>query len=116
MGNTYINSYEDCFVSDTVAARRLKLAGYCLRHPELPVSSLVLWESTPGRKSQGWPAKTMVDALKEDTGMANTGKLKTLMQNHDEWRVWFYARQKSKEQESKSKQPYPSDVPLLMGM
>ena len=38
-------------VSDEVAAWRLKIAGHCLRHPELPASSLVLWEHSHGRKS-----------------------------------------------------------------
>ena len=40
-------------VSDKVAARRLNLSGHCLRHTELPVSSLLLWDPTLGRKSQG---------------------------------------------------------------
>ena len=62
-------------VSDKVAARRLKLAGHCLGHPELPASSSILWEPNHGRRSQGWPAKTMVDNLMEDTGMANTSDL-----------------------------------------
>ena len=84
-------------VLDKVAARRLKLAGHCLRHPELPAFSLVLWEPTPRRKSQGRPAKTMVYILKGDTGMANTGELRTLMQDCDDWRVRCHARQKSKE-------------------
>ncbi len=84
-------------VSDKVAARRLKLAGHCLRHPELPASSLVLWEPTHGRKSQGRPAKSMIDTLKEDTGLASTGELRTLMQDRDEWRVRCGIRQRSKE-------------------
>ena len=84
-------------VSDKVAARRLKLAGHCLRHLELPSSSLGLWEPTQGKKSQGQPAKTMVDTLKKDTGMANTGELRTLMQDCDEWKVRCCPRQKSKE-------------------
>ena len=48
-------------VADKVTARRLKLVGHCLWHPELPASSLVLWEPTHRRKSQGRPAKTIVD-------------------------------------------------------
>ena len=84
-------------VSDKVSAWRLKLADQCLRHPELPASSSVLWEPIYGRKSQWWPAKTMVDTPKEDTCMANTGELRTLMQDRDKWRVRCRIRRKSKE-------------------
>ena len=38
-------------VYDKVAARRLKLLGHWLWNPEVPASSLVLWELTHGRKS-----------------------------------------------------------------
>ena len=49
------------------AARRLQLAGHCIRHPELSAQPLVLWEPSHGR---GWgrPKATYVDTLKRDTG------------------------------------------------
>ena len=65
-------------VSNKVATRRLKLAFHYLRHPELPA------EPTHGRKNEGQPAKTMVDTLKVDTGMANSGELRTLMLDCDD--------------------------------
>ncbi len=73
--------------SDKVAARGLRLTGHFLRHPELPASSLILWEPTHGRKSQGLPAKIILDTLEEDIFMANTGELRALMQDQDDWRV-----------------------------
>ena len=39
----------------------------------------------------------MVDTLKEDIGMANTGELRTLMLDRDEWRVHCHAQGNSKE-------------------
>ena len=35
-------------LSKKVAARRMRLAGHCHRHRELPASRLVLWEPTHG--------------------------------------------------------------------
>ena len=40
-------------VSSKITKRRLKLAGHCIRHPELSASSLVLWEPTRGTASVG---------------------------------------------------------------
>ena len=40
-------------VSEKVAARRMRLAGHCQRHQELPASRLVLWEPTHGHRSRG---------------------------------------------------------------
>ena len=82
-------------VSDKIAARRLKLAGHCLRHPELPASHVVLWEPTHGRKGRGRPPKTMVDTLKVDAGVEDTNKLRTIMQDRDGWRVRCCVRLRS---------------------
>ena len=65
-------------VPDKVAARRPKLAGHCLWHQKL-----ILWKPTRERMSQGRLAKTMVE-ISMDTGTANTGELRTLMQDRDE--------------------------------
>ena len=42
-------------VSDKISARRLKPAGHCLWHLELPASSVVFWEPTYGRKGPRQP-------------------------------------------------------------
>ncbi len=34
-------------VTDKIRERRLRLAGHCVRHSELEMSDLVLWEPTP---------------------------------------------------------------------
>ena len=38
--------------------RRLKMAGHCIRHPELLGSDLVLWEPKHGRAQQGRPRQS----------------------------------------------------------
>ena len=43
------------FVSSKIKARRMKLAGHCLRHPEEKASNLVLWQ--PGRKKKSGKTK-----------------------------------------------------------
>ena len=40
-------------ISDRVAARRMKLAGHCYRHQELPASKLVLWKPKHGHRLRG---------------------------------------------------------------
>ena len=42
-----------------IEARRLQLAGHCLRHPELPASPVITWEPKHGRMNPGHPYKTM---------------------------------------------------------
>ena len=50
-------------VTRKIAERRLKLAGHCVRHPELSASTLVLWQPTRGTASVGKPAYTYVGNL-----------------------------------------------------
>jgi len=72
-------------VSNTIAARRLQLAGYCIRHPELSAQPLVLWEPSHGRRGGGRPKATYVDTLKKDTGAQDAAELATLMRDRDIW-------------------------------
>ena len=96
-------------VSQRIAARRMKLAGHCQRHQELPAGRLVLWEPTHGHRSRGRPAPTYVDLLKDDVlpkddagtpGTRQTRTRQTLdtsvlarcMENRDDWRKRWKAR------------------------
>ncbi|KAJ8361351.1 hypothetical protein SKAU_G00178760 [Synaphobranchus kaupii] len=79
-------------VSEKIAARRMRLAGHCLRHRELPASELVLWEPTHGRRSRGRPTLTYVDVLKKDAGAQSTDELARCMENRDDWRRRWRAR------------------------
>ena len=79
-------------VSDKIAARRMRLAGHCQRHQELPASKLVLWEPTHGHRSQVRPALTYVDVLKKDAGAQSTAELAGCMENRDDWKQRWRAR------------------------
>ena len=74
-------------LSDTIRQRRMRLAGHCVRHPELTASEMILWEPTHGKKSRRRPHATFIDTLKTDTGLNSTAEIKTLMMDRDEWRA-----------------------------
>ena len=61
-------------MSDRVASRRMKFAGHCNRHLELPAGRLVLWELSracgqTGHRSKGEPTATFVEVLAQDAGV-----------------------------------------------
>ena len=74
-------------LSDTIRQRRMRLAGHCVRHPELTACDLILWEPTHGRKTRGRPHTTYIDTLKRDTGLNNTTEIRSLMEDRDQWRA-----------------------------
>ena len=79
-------------VSEKVAARRMRLAGHCHRHQELPASHLVLWEPTHGHRSRGRPTWTYVNVLKDDARVQSTSELAGCMENRDDWKQRWKAR------------------------
>ena len=74
-------------LSDKIRQRRMRLAGHCVRHPELGASELILWEPTHGRRARGRPHATYVDTLRRDTGMSSTSEIRSLMGDREEWRA-----------------------------
>ena len=79
-------------LSDKIAARRMRLAGHCHRHQELPASKLVLWEPLHGHRSRGRPTATYVDVLKKDAGAETAGELAGCMVDRAGWRHRWKAR------------------------
>ena len=79
-------------LSDRVASRKMKLAGHCHRHQELPASKLVLWEPTHGRRLRGHPTLTYVDVLKQDAGANNSQELAGCMEDWQDWNLRWKAR------------------------
>ena len=77
-------------LSGTIRQRQMRVAGQCVRHPELKANEMILWEPTHGKKSRGRPHATFIDTLKRDTGLNSTTEIKTLMRDRDEWRaaIW----------------------------
>ena len=82
-------------LSDKIAARRLRLAGHCQRHPELGAHRLILWEPTHGQRRRGRPRTTFVDQLKRDTGTTTTGELAAMMKDRKIWRKAVDSRLRS---------------------
>ena len=73
-------------VTTKIKVRRLSMAGHCVRHPELAVNPLVLWEPTHGRAARGRTRLTYTELMKRETGCTNTEELMTAMTNRDVWR------------------------------
>ena len=73
-------------VTNKIAERRMKLAGHCIRHPELSVSTLVLWKPTKGTPNPGKPAITYIDNLCDDLGVEDEEEIKTKMNDRVQWR------------------------------
>ena len=68
-------------LTDKIRQRRMRLAGHCIRYPELVASELVPWEPTHGSRNVGRRHTTYIDCLKRDTGLNNTAEVKTLMED-----------------------------------
>ena len=86
MRNTDLHGYL-LWLSDTIRQRQMRVAGQCVRHPELKANEMILWEPTHGKKSRGRPHATFIDTLKRDTGLNSTTEIKTLMMDRNEWRA-----------------------------
>ena len=82
-------------ISDKIAGSRLKLAGHCYRHPELPAHKVVLWQPKHGKQGVGRPPTTMVNTLLSDAGINNVEELAACMQNRDVRRRCCSARLKT---------------------
>ena len=78
-------------VSEKIAARRLRLAGHCVRHQEEIASNLVLWEPAGGRVNRGRKPTDYIDVIKRDTGLNNIAEIKTAMQDRDVWKGFVKA-------------------------
>ena len=74
-------------LSDKIRQRRMRLAGHCVRHPELAASDLVLWEPSHGTRNPGRGRTTYIDTLKRDTGLSDATEIRTLMEDRVEWRA-----------------------------
>ena len=64
-------------VSEKIRERRLRLAGHCVRHPELAASPLILWEPTHGTARRGRQTQTFVNMLKRDTSYSSAAELRS---------------------------------------
>ena len=74
-------------ITTKIRERRLRMAGHCVRHPELAASNLVLWQPTQGQASRGGQSLTFIDQLLRDTSLKTAADIRTCMEDHDVWRV-----------------------------
>ena len=55
-------------IMKTIQIRRTRHAGYCWRSIDELISDVLQWITTYGRANAGWPARTYIQKLCEDTG------------------------------------------------
>ena len=62
------------------------MAGYCIRHPELSVHPLILWEPTQGKANRGRRRLNYEDKLRKYTGFLEKQEIRTNMLDRYVWR------------------------------
>ena len=72
-------------ITKTIQVRRTRHAGHCWRSKDELISDVLLWTPTYGQAKAGWPARTYIQQLCEDTG-CNPEELPEAMNNREKWR------------------------------
>ena len=65
--------------------RRTRCAGHCWRSKDELISDVLLWTPAYGQAKSGWPARTYIQQLCEDTG-CNPEDLPKAMNDREKWR------------------------------
>ncbi len=73
-------------LSQTIAEKRMRLAGHCIRHDDEIAHHLALWEPTRGTRCRGRQAVTYVDVLRRDTNLESAQEIRTVMLNRVGWK------------------------------
>ena len=68
----------------------MRMAGHCIRHPELSTYPLILWELTQGKSNRGRRRLNYVAVLKNDTGLLEKEEIRTSMLDIDIWREFTH--------------------------
>ena len=72
-------------VTKTIQVRRTRHAGYSWRSRDELISDVLLWTPTYGQAKAGWPARTYIQQLCEDTG-CSPEDLSEAMNDREKWR------------------------------
>ena len=72
-------------ITKTIQVKRTRHAGHCWRSRDELISDVLLWTATYGRAKAGWPARTYIQQLCEDTGCIPED-LPEAMNNREKWR------------------------------
>ena len=72
-------------ITKTIQVRRTRHAGQCWRSRDELISDELLWTPTYGRAKAGWPARTYIQQLCEDTE-CSPEDLPEAMNDREKWR------------------------------
>ena len=72
-------------ITKTIQVRWTRHAGHCWRSRDELIRDVLLWIPTHGRAKAGWPARTYIQQLCEDTGCCPED-LPRAMNDREEWR------------------------------
>ena len=72
-------------ITKTIQARRTRHAGHCWRSRDELISDVLLWTPAYGQTNAGWPARTYIQRLCEDTG-CSPEDLPEAMNDREKWR------------------------------
>ena len=76
-------------IKKTIQVRRTRHAGHCWRNRDELISDVLLWTPTFSRAKAGWPARTCIQQLCEDTWCGPEDQPEA-MNDREKWRerVW----------------------------
>ena len=72
-------------ITKTIKVRQTRHAGHCWRCRDEFISDVLLWTPSYGRAKAGWPARTYIQQLCEDTG-CSPEDLPEAMNDREQWR------------------------------
>ena len=72
-------------ITKTIQVRWTRHAGHCWRSRDELISDVLLWTPTYGRAKAGWPARTYIQQLCEDTGCCPED-LPEAVNDREKWR------------------------------
>ena len=75
-------------ITKTIQVRRKRHTGHCWRSKDELVSDVLQWTPAYGQAKAGWPARTYIQQLCEDTG-CSPEDLPEAMNDREEWRERF---------------------------
>ena len=73
-------------LSSTIRQRRLRFAGHCSRATNQPVTDLLFWTPSTGKRGRGAGIRTFPKSLLADTSSSSDGEIQVLMADRHLWR------------------------------
>ena len=73
-------------LSSTIRKRRLRFAGHCSRAENQPVTNLLLWSPSQGKRGQGAGIQTYPKLIKKDCNLTSDCEIQGLMADRYLWR------------------------------